>query len=269
MSKQYSNPLEVGQAITTRLSTSGQKGSIAKGTLNYLPIALSLIAGIADVTSWLTLSGLFSAHITGNLVIAMADWIRGELPRASQILAIPIFIMGVVFARLSAQIFGVRRGATIKLLLFEQFLLLACAFALAAANGPSTNPNSLAALLVGMFAVTAMAVQNALLHLVRKQAPSTAVMTGNIVVSTLALIDMTLDRGSDRSDAIDKWKATWPLLAGFLAGCIAGATAVSLSHDLAWLLPAVASLILVLCWGSPKNPLDVRGSARRRHRSIE
>jgi hypothetical protein len=155
------------------------------------------------------------------------------------------------------------------LLLFEQFLLLACAFALAAANGPSTNPNSLAALLVGMFSVTAMAVQNALLHLVRKQAPSTAVMTGNIVVSTLALIDMTLDRGSDRSDAIDKWKATWPLLAGFLAGCIAGATAVSLSHDLAWLLPAVASLILVLCWGSPKNPLDVRGSARRRHRLIE
>lgn len=255
--------------MTTQLSDSGQNGLIAEGTSNYLPIALSLIAGIADVTSWLTLSGLFSAHITGNLVVVMADWVRGESPHASQILAIPIFIMGVVFADLSARSFGARRGVMIRSLLFEQFLLLAGASALAAATDPSTDPNGLAALLVGMFAVTAMAVQNTLLHLVRKQAPSTAVMTGNVVVSILALIEMTLDRGNNRSDAIYKWKATWPLIAGFLTGCIAGATAVSLSHNLAWLLPAVASLILVLCCGSPKNPLAVRGSARRRQRSIE
>lgn len=33
----------------------------------------SLIAGIVDVTSWLTLGGLFAAHFTGNLVITAAD----------------------------------------------------------------------------------------------------------------------------------------------------------------------------------------------------
>lgn len=255
--------------MTTQLLDSGQNGLIAEGTSNYLLIALSLIAGITDVTSWLTLGGLFSAHITGNLVIVMADWVRGESPHAIQILAIPVFVIGVVLAAFSARFFGARKGVMTRSLLFEQFLLLACASALAAATHPSTDPNGLAALLVGMLAVTAMAVQNTLLHLARKQAPSTAVMTGNIVISTIALIDMTLDRGSHRSDAIQKWKATCPLLVGFLAGCIAGATAVSLSHDLAWLLPAVASLILMLCCGSPKNPLDVRGSARRRQRSIE
>ena len=255
--------------MINQLLDSGQNGSISKGTSNYLPIALSLIAGMADVTSWLTLSGLFSAHITGNLVVVTADWVRGESPRAIQILAIPVFIVGVVFANFSARISGTRKGTMIRSLLFEQFLLLACASALAAATHPSTDPNGLAALLVGMFAVTAMAVQNTLLHLARKQAPSTAVMTGNIVVSVLALIDIALDPGGDRSDAIQKWKATWSLLVGFLAGCIAGATAVSLTHDLAWLLPAVASLILLLCCGSPKNPLNIRGSTHRRKRSIE
>jgi uncharacterized membrane protein YoaK (UPF0700 family) len=255
--------------MTNQLLDKEQNGSIAEGTSNHLPIALSLIAGISDVTSWLTLGGLFSAHITGNLVVVMADWVRGESPHAVQILAIPVFMVGVVFADLSARIFGLRKGAMIRSLLFEQFLLLACAFALAAATHPSTAPSGLAALLVGMLAVMAMAVQNTLLHLARKQAPSTAVMTGNMVVSVLALMDMTLNRSSDRADALQKWKATWPLLVGFLAGCIAGATAVSLAHDLAWLLPAAASLVLATYLGSPKNPLDVRGSTHRRNRSIE
>ena len=255
--------------MTNQLLVSGQKGSPAEGTSNYLPIALSLIAGIADVTSWLTLGGLFSAHITGNLVVVAADWVQGESPHTAQLLAIPVFVMGVVLADLLARVFGARRAALIRSLLLEQFLLLACTSALAATTHPSTEPNGFAAVLVGMFAVTAMAGQNTLLHLACKPAPTTAVMTGNIVVSILALIHIALDRSSDRSDAIHKWKATWPLLIGFLAGCIAGATTVSLSHDLAWLLPAVASLILVLCCGSPKNPLNIRGSTHRRKRSIK
>ena len=232
--------------MTNQLSDRSQKGSTAEGKLSYLPTALSLIAGIADVTSWLTLGGLFSAHITGNLVVVAADWVRGESLHTAQLLAIPVFVMGVVLTDLLARIFGPRRATMIRSLLLAQFLLLACASALAAATHPSTDPNGFAAILVGMIAVTAMAVQNTLLHLTCKPAPSTAVMTGNIVVSTLALIHMVLSRGSGRSDAIHEWKTTWPLLFGFLAGCIAGATAVSLLHNLAWLLPAAASLILLV-----------------------
>lgn len=179
--------------MTNQLSDRSQKGSTTDGKLSYLPTALSLIAGIVDVTSWLTLGGLFSAHITGNLVIVTADWVQGESPHIAQLLAIPVFFMGVVFADLLARIFGARRAATIRSLLLAQFLLLACACALAAATHPSTDPNSFAAILVGMIAVTAMAVQNTLLHLVCKPAPSTAVMTGNIVVSTLALIEPIWD----------------------------------------------------------------------------
>jgi uncharacterized membrane protein YoaK (UPF0700 family) len=255
--------------MTNQPLDSGHKGAIAEKTLKHLPAALSLIAGMADVTSWLTLSGLFSAHITGNIVVAIADWARGESPHTAQVLAIPVFGMGVVLADLWTRSFSARRSATIGSLLLGQFLLLASASALAAATHPSTDPNGGKAIGVGMLAVTAMAVQNTLVHLAFKPAPTTAIMTGNIVVIILALIDIALERGSHKLDAIQKWQATWPLLVGFLAGCLAGATAVALTHDLAWLLPTVTSLVLVLYWGSPKNPLDDRGSDRRRDRSIE
>jgi uncharacterized membrane protein YoaK (UPF0700 family) len=47
-----------------------------------LSVVLSLIAGSADVISFLGLGGLFTAHITGNLVILAAHIVTVRL-RAS------------------------------------------------------------------------------------------------------------------------------------------------------------------------------------------
>src|SRR4051794_41566796 len=38
-----------------------------------IPFILSFIAGMADVTSFVLLNGLFAAHITGNVVVLAAD----------------------------------------------------------------------------------------------------------------------------------------------------------------------------------------------------
>lgn len=224
----------------TRTAPTGEKKQSSA-----MPAVLGLIAGMVDVTSWLTIGGLFAAHITGNLVVVAADWVQGKSPRPTQILAIPVFILGVALADFLLRRFAVR-STGIKSLFFAQFALLACAAVLAAIIQPSTNPNSFAATLVGMTAVTAMAVQNTLLHFACKPTPTVAVMTGNIVVCTLALINMILDRGDDRSDAVRQWKATFPILLGFLAGCFAGAFAVSLFQDLAWILPASTSMALLV-----------------------
>src|SRR5207245_7698074 len=45
----------------------------------FLPAVLSVIAGSADVVSFLGLDGLFNAHITGNLVIIAAHFVAGQM----------------------------------------------------------------------------------------------------------------------------------------------------------------------------------------------
>ena len=47
-----------------------------------LPTVLSMIAGAVDVTGFLALGGLFTAHITGNLVILAAHYITGRSARS-------------------------------------------------------------------------------------------------------------------------------------------------------------------------------------------
>src|SRR5690349_5446197 len=44
----------------------------------WLPFVLSVIAGSVDVIGFLRLGGLFTAHVTGNLVILSARLLAGE-----------------------------------------------------------------------------------------------------------------------------------------------------------------------------------------------
>ena len=57
-----------------------------------LPGVLSVIAGSVDVISFLGLGGLFTAHITGNLVVLAAHIVTGRAMPLGPILAVPVFI---------------------------------------------------------------------------------------------------------------------------------------------------------------------------------
>ena len=157
------------------------------GEAQHLPTVLSLIAGMADVTSWLTLGGLFSAHITGNLIIMAADLVRGGSLSAAQVLAVPAFVVSVALAGQVARMCGAGEYRCIRLLLLRQFVLLACAFGVSARHRGPYGTHGWLDITMSMFVVAAMGVQNALLHLTRRSAPTTAVMTGSVVVATLSL----------------------------------------------------------------------------------
>jgi uncharacterized membrane protein YoaK (UPF0700 family) len=84
-----------------------------------------------------------------------------------------------------------------------------------------------------------MACQFALLRLAVPGAPSTAVMTGNLTNTVLALLD-TLSRSQPLMEgANERLKKTLKLVLGFSGGCVAGAVAVSMLGDWAWSLPVV------------------------------
>jgi Protein of unknown function (DUF1275) len=57
-----------------------------------LPTVLSLIAGSCDIITFIGLGGLFTAHITGNLVVLIARVVAGDHAPISYILSVPVFV---------------------------------------------------------------------------------------------------------------------------------------------------------------------------------
>jgi uncharacterized membrane protein YoaK (UPF0700 family) len=106
-----------------------------------------------------------------------------------------------------------------------------------------------------MIGVSAIACQYTLLRLVVPGgAPSTAVMTGNLTSTSLSLLD-TVSRGRPLLEgAGERLKATLQLVIGFCAGCIAGATAVSMLGDAAWVLPVTLAGAAVTVPWDRSNP---------------
>ena len=54
---------------------------------------LSVIAGCTDVIGFVGLGGLFTAHITGNLVILAAHVVGGEAAQVASMLSVPVFML--------------------------------------------------------------------------------------------------------------------------------------------------------------------------------
>jgi uncharacterized membrane protein YoaK (UPF0700 family) len=62
-----------------------------------LPTVLSLAAGSVDAIGFLGLGGLFTAHVTGNLVILAAHIVTGEEASVALILSVPVFFVALIF----------------------------------------------------------------------------------------------------------------------------------------------------------------------------
>ena len=66
---------------------------IQKQNSNWLlPAVLSTTAGATDVISFLALGGLFTAYITGNLVILAAHNITDKFGQIGPLLSVPMFV---------------------------------------------------------------------------------------------------------------------------------------------------------------------------------
>jgi uncharacterized membrane protein YoaK (UPF0700 family) len=211
-----------------------------------LPPLLSIIAGMVDLTGFFTLGNIFTAHITGNLVVAAAAMVRGGPTNLAQLLAIPVFILALAAVWLIARASGRRSMTLARLLLLVQFALLAAVWIFCVLTRPSNNPHGVTAGIAVMVAVSAMACQYALLRLATPAAISTAVMTGNLTNAVLASMDLLSRRDSSMTADRDKLKRSAQLLFGFLFGCLIAAVAVSLLSDWAWGFPVALSAVAIV-----------------------
>lgn len=210
-----------------------------------LPPLLSVIAGMVDLTGFFTLGNIFTAHITGNLVVASSVLVRGGSINLAQLLAIPVAIVALVAVWVFAQL-SRRQGTQLaRQLLIIQFLLLSTVLALSVIAHPSANPRGTTAIVTAMVAVCAMACQYALFRLALPGAVSTAVMTGNLTNAVLAFVDRFSSNHLMAHDQ-EKLKQSVQLLAGFLAGCVVAAAAIPILADWVWLLPVALAAVAIV-----------------------
>ncbi len=197
--------------------------------LRLLPFVLSVIAGCCDVISFLGLGGLFTAHITGNLVILAAHVLSGEPAQVALILSVPVFMAALALTRLLVGGLETIGLASLRPLLLIQFLLLAGFFVVCVATGSRADPDAANMIFAGMLGVSAMAVQNAMVQVSLTGAPSTAVMTTNITRFTMDVGEMLLGHDSDEvAKSRRRAKHTWPAIIGFTIGCGLGAVCESM-----------------------------------------
>jgi uncharacterized membrane protein YoaK (UPF0700 family) len=124
-----------------------------------LPFVLSLIAGSTDIIGFLGLNGLFTAHITGNVVVLAAHIVARDPAILSYILSVPVFTLVLFLTRLLAGGLEHAGVSTLRPLLLLQLFFLIAFLAVCVVASPRQDANAVLAVTAGMFGVVAMAVQ--------------------------------------------------------------------------------------------------------------
>ena len=234
---------EIVERRTPRFRTPLVESSL---NAKLLPTVLSVIAGSVDAIGFLGLGGLFTAHVTGNLVILAAHPVSGGEALVAPMLSVPVFVAALGLTRLLAGALERIGFASLRPLLLLQLLLLVGFLVLCVSAGPRIDPNATKAILGGMLGVSAMAVQNALVQISLKGAPSTAVMTTNITRFMMDVGDVMFGRSpADTARAHDRAMRTWPAIVGFAIGCGLGATCEATIGLRSLALPAGLALLAV------------------------
>ncbi|CAH2601127.1 conserved membrane protein of unknown function [Rhodovastum atsumiense] len=212
---------------------------MSAGGKTWQPLLLSFNAGFVDTAGFLTLHGLFTAHVTGNFVTFGAALTQGGSGIVAKLLALPVFCAVVMAARLMAGAAGLRP------LLIVKIVLLVLAAAVLIGFGPFPDADRPAPLLGGMLLVSAMALQNAMQRIHLTALPPSTLMTGNTTQIIIDLADAWrgLPGEAERRQRLRRLGGS---VAGFAAGCLTAALALMLAGLWAFLLPPVLGLLVLL-----------------------
>jgi uncharacterized membrane protein YoaK (UPF0700 family) len=214
-----------------------------------ISFALSFVSGFVDTCGFIALFGLFTSHVTGNLVLAGASFFDKNRTGifAEKLIMLPVFIAGVAFTSYLIKY----RKATVSNLIFTEAILIIC-FSIVGSIccDKGDTPSTVVISLTASFAIIGMAIQNIYVRkLLNQYTPNTA-MTGNFTQFSIDLFNLSdyfLKKDQQPyNDSIqpvyESFKKVVIVLSGFLSGCFWGSLLVSKIGLLCCLLPAIILL---------------------------
>jgi uncharacterized membrane protein YoaK (UPF0700 family) len=212
-----------------------------------LPTLLSINGGYVDTAGFLALQGLFTAHVTGNFVTFGASMVLGTSGATAKLLALPVFCIVVILARLLGDDLSRRKLPVLRMILTLKFLLLVLAAIFAISFGPFASGDGWRAIVTGMTLVSAMAVQNALHRVHLASAPPTTLMTGTTTQIMIDIADLLRAPAPDAKAAIKaRLGRMGAAVGGFACGCAAAALLFMFAGMECFLVPPVLALVGIL-----------------------
>ena len=207
----------------------------------------SFNGGFIDTAGYLSLQGLFTAHVTGNFVTLGATLVFGTNGVIAKIVALPEFIFVVAITRLVAAILTKSQLPSLRILLVAKVLLLFAFFILAVTLGPFPDSDAPVALLTGFTAIAAMAIQNSAQRLYFNDLPPTTLMTGSTTQATLDAVDLLWGVDGKQSPIIRaRFHRLLRSISCFAVGCAAAAALYVLIGLWGLIVPVAVGLATTL-----------------------
>jgi uncharacterized membrane protein YoaK (UPF0700 family) len=209
-----------------------------------LPTLLSFNGGYVDTLGFLSLSGLFTAHVTGNFVTLGATTALGLGGALSKLLALPVFCLVIFLSRLVCLKLQSANRSPIRPMLLVKLALFAGVAIYALYHGPFRADESVVTLVVGLSLVSAMAIQNGLHKAHLGKAPPSTLMTGTTTQIMLDLADLVaVKKAEEVAAAKARIRKMSVAVVTFALGCGLGAVGYMLAPAAAFSLPAVLAVI--------------------------
>ncbi|GAB3220549.1 YoaK family protein [Spirosoma arcticum] len=152
---------------------------------------LAFVTGFVDTVGFITLSGLFIAQITGNLVLVGASLVQADDANTiNRLLMLPIYLLGSSLATLLCLLLQKASKAVFPALLMVEAGLLLLFTGLSYFLGTQHHPlGAVDMFFIASAGVLAMAVQSSALRLRFPAYVSTTTMTINLTQFSIDLID--------------------------------------------------------------------------------
>lgn len=218
-------------------------------TSHTIGFIMAAVAGFSDVFGFIALHQLFTAHITGNIVMAISYAIYHIPGISPRLIAIPTFIIFAIIATIIIETHGITKFAlriwlTTEMLLFILLMYLGIVFR----DHFVVTTNTFT--IIAMIPVTAMAIHNTLMKTYLRGIPVFTVMTGNLSQLIISTTSLSLGKKNiqpeHRLQRIQEIKRVGNIILGFIIGGLISTSFVYLDfYAIVILLPFFFTAIII------------------------
>ena len=226
------------------MSASVVQNKPASSNDTLVSTLMAFTAGFVDTCGFVALFGLFTAHVTGNFVLIGAALASPRPGILAKLLAFPVFIL--IVAATQAFLHHCKRNGhdPVRAVLLGQASFLALFLGLGMWASPVQDADAPLTILIGLFGVAAMAIQNVASRTVFSGHAPTTVMTGNVTQTVMDAVEVAY--GADAAPAKLRLQKMLPPVLGFTIGAVTGGLGFAAAGFACLALPLLA--VLYVAW---------------------
>lgn len=217
------NPISDQTNSSTDSLNAGQNNSQALSASFWqryrAPVLLTVVGGAIDTIGFIALFGFFTAHVTGNLVMAGSGLVKGEDGLWIKLAALPLFVLTVMVTKTFIDR-SKQQTLILSHLFFAEALFLTAFMIAGLYYQPFVSAGSITVALTGGLGLIALAIRNTASKTLIKHMSPTVLMTGNTTQLGINLTDYLNQRTAKNAKKLAHSSA---LVFSFLIGALVGA----------------------------------------------